>query len=313
MTMKSAIEVDALASELKSSGCSVEEITWQIALGAVGWAYVFGARGDYCDPQNRRSRYRDDHPTIKTSCQNFDGRKGCQGCKWYPGGKRTRCFDCRGLTYWALKAAGGPTLQGAGATSQWNTAANWAAKGTIDSIPEDKLVCLFVQKGSKMEHTGLGFHGETIEASVGVQHFTARKSKWTHWAIPAGVDGDKKPISGWRPTIRKGTRSAEVTECQQMLDKLGYQLGPSGVDGIFGSQTQKAVMDFQGDHGLSVDGVVGPMTWEELDKAIAQQTQVPDDPAATFTVHIPGLQEDAATKLAASYSGAWVTKEGEET
>jgi len=33
------------------------------------------------------------------------------------------------------------------------------------------------------------------------------------------------------------------------------------VDGIFGQQTYVAVVDFQRKHGLEVDGIVGPMTW----------------------------------------------------
>jgi peptidoglycan hydrolase-like protein with peptidoglycan-binding domain len=38
------------------------------------------------------------------------------------------------------------------------------------------------------------------------------------------------------------------------------------VDGIFGSGTTRAVKTFQGDKGLTADGVVGTLTWAELRK-----------------------------------------------
>jgi peptidoglycan hydrolase-like protein with peptidoglycan-binding domain len=36
------------------------------------------------------------------------------------------------------------------------------------------------------------------------------------------------------------------------------------VDGIFGPITRARVRDFQQDHGLHVDGIVGPETWPKL-------------------------------------------------
>ena len=189
--MYSAEYVTELIADLKSKGKVLSEVAWQAALACVGWAYVFGARGEYCSPENRQRYYAskgDDHPTIKTACKNFDGTGSCSGCKWYPGGKRTRFFDCRGFTYWILLQVYGWKLMGSGATSQWNDENNWKAKGTIDTMPRDTLCCLFVQKGNVMSHTGFGLNNETVECSSGVQHFTSRKAKWTHWAIPVCED-----------------------------------------------------------------------------------------------------------------------------
>ena len=44
---------------------------------------------------------------------------------------------------------------------------------------------------------------------------------------------------------------------QRNLNKLGYSLN---ADGIFGEDTKKAVISFQGKNGLSADGIVGPNT-----------------------------------------------------
>jgi len=190
--MNSAEYVDKLITALKDQGKVLSDVAWEAALACVGWAYVFGARGEYCTPETRRARYSSDHPTIKSACKNFNGAgtKKCKGCKWYPNEKLTRVYDCRGFTYWVLKKVFGWELKGAGATSQWNTAANWKAKGTIDTMPKDTLCCLFVKKGAKMEHTGFGLNDATVECSAGVQYFAQRKAKWTHWGVPVCIDGE---------------------------------------------------------------------------------------------------------------------------
>ena len=187
--MKNAKQVDELVTKLKAAGKDKDLIVWEAALACEGWPYVFGAWGEYCTVQNRHKFYKDDHPTIRTKCKGYDSGS-CTGCQWYPNSERVRMFDCRGFTYWTLKQVG-ILLNGAGATSQWNDANNWEKKGTVaDGIPKNTLVCLFVKKDSKMSHTGLGLNDETVECSSGVQHFTSRKSKWTHWAIPKGLYGN---------------------------------------------------------------------------------------------------------------------------
>lgn len=306
--MNSAEYVDKLIKDQIAQGIPKQQVTWNAALACVGWAYVFGARGQYCTPANRRARYSDAHPTIKSACQNFNGSgsSGCSGCKWYPGGKYTRFFDCRGFTYWCLKAVyDGWELMGAGATSQWNTESNWKAKGTVaDGVPADTLVCLFVKKGNTMEHTGFGLNNETIECSSGVQHFTKRNKKWTHWGVPVVIDGTvptptPTPTPTTKPTLRKGSSGEWVTMAQTELIQKGYSVGDTGADGKFGAQTEKAVKRFQQDNGLTVDGVIGPKTWEALDS----QTVL-------YTVTIPHLPKYHADALVVNYSGAYMTQEG---
>lgn len=59
--------------------------------------------------------------------------------------------------------------------------------------------------------------------------------------------------------LRIGSRGPNVKLIQSLLNRIGYPVGT--VDGVFGTQTQRAVMAFQRDNGLVADGVVGSRTW----------------------------------------------------
>ncbi|MDO4290282.1 MAG: peptidoglycan-binding domain-containing protein [Eggerthellaceae bacterium] len=62
----------------------------------------------------------------------------------------------------------------------------------------------------------------------------------------------------------KGWTGDEVRKLQSALISKGYSCGSCGVDGSFGSDTQKAVLKFQADNGLETDGIVGPKTQAKL-------------------------------------------------
>lgn len=64
--------------------------------------------------------------------------------------------------------------------------------------------------------------------------------------------------------LRKGSKGNNVKAMQLLLMAYGYKLPLYGADSDFGSETEKAVRAFQKDKGLSVDGICGPDTWEEL-------------------------------------------------
>jgi N-acetyl-anhydromuramyl-L-alanine amidase AmpD len=68
-----------------------------------------------------------------------------------------------------------------------------------------------------------------------------------------------------RPTLRRGASSNPRFLVKEVQKKLGFV--DDKVDGSFGPLTEAAVRRFQRDHGLAMaDGIVGPMTWAELDK-----------------------------------------------
>ena len=57
-------------------------------------------------------------------------------------------------------------------------------------------------------------------------------------------------------TYKKGSRSDEVKRIQEAL---GIE-----ADGIYGSNTERAVRNYQQQNGLKVDGIVGNNTWGSL-------------------------------------------------
>jgi peptidoglycan L-alanyl-D-glutamate endopeptidase CwlK len=61
--------------------------------------------------------------------------------------------------------------------------------------------------------------------------------------------------------LQKGSRGKDVRILQELLNKLGNRLV---VDGKFGSATRDAVVDFQNEAGLTLNGVVGDVTWSAL-------------------------------------------------
>ena len=60
--------------------------------------------------------------------------------------------------------------------------------------------------------------------------------------------------------------STYVLIAQDDLNTLGYSTG--GLDGIFGTQTYNAVVNYQRSRGLTADGIVGCNTWRALQEAV---------------------------------------------
>lgn len=76
------------------------------------------------------------------------------------------------------------------------------------------------------------------------------------WAATGGQPPVVVPPATSHPTLRKGSRGAEVIVLQTLLHITA--------DGDFGPLTEKAVKTFQAALGLVVDGVVGEKTWAKL-------------------------------------------------
>jgi peptidoglycan hydrolase-like protein with peptidoglycan-binding domain len=74
-----------------------------------------------------------------------------------------------------------------------------------------------------------------------------------------------------------GSQGNLVKALQIALCLLGYYPCANGwIDGIFGEKTRKAVLQFQSDYNITVDGVVGPETIGKLKEALISKGLLDD-------------------------------------
>lgn len=64
------------------------------------------------------------------------------------------------------------------------------------------------------------------------------------------------------PTLRRGNRGSSVRFLQSLLYRQGYYRGR--IDGVFDSETERAVREFQANNNISPTGVVTTSTWRKL-------------------------------------------------
>lgn len=64
--------------------------------------------------------------------------------------------------------------------------------------------------------------------------------------------------------LRKGSKNTQVRALQTLLIYEGYSCGATGADGDFGARTYSAVVNFQRDKKIDVDGICGVQTWTKL-------------------------------------------------
>jgi len=124
-----------------------------------------------------------------------------------------------------------------------------------------------VQPGVWRKYTGINPHNHHCHISVVGDD---RGDDLRLWDIDGpdaikgagdGATGGATPYDPPPPTLRKGSRGAQVQAMQMRLNFHGARLD---VDGDFGPVTFQALKDFQGAVGLIADGIAGPMTWAAL-------------------------------------------------
>lgn len=64
-----------------------------------------------------------------------------------------------------------------------------------------------------------------------------------------------------KPLLQRTDAGENVVELQELLNQHGANLD---IDGEFGDDTRQAVLDFQEEFGLQVDGFAGEQTWGQL-------------------------------------------------
>lgn len=205
-----------------------------------------------------------------------------------PGTNDSMGIDCSGLFVKCFKDQGGKILHGSNTIYRKYC----SEKGKLTSI-DQLLPGMAVFKHKPTDTTkypdGLGdFYHIGMVTSVKplriVQASSVSKTvivdsklgKWVYWGwlkdvAKEGTVEPVKPVTPAKdatlPTIKKGCKGEYVQLLQSRLMMLGYDLGSYGVDGDFGKATDAAVKKFQTDSGLKDDGIVGPLTWDALNKS----------------------------------------------
>ncbi len=194
------------------------------------------------------------------------------------------------------------------------------SKGQLHDVAEEGDVIFFWSKDkTSVSHTGIVYkidsdylytvEGNTNGANGVVSNgggVCCKKYKKTYARLAGFGRPDYRDASqnltDILPTLRQGDRGDSVRNLQKKLSALGYDLGATGVDGIFGNRTDDAVKTFQADAGITADGIVDAKTWAALCK-------IQPDVHIEYTVCIPGLTASDATALVETWPGAYVLAE----
>ena len=166
----------------------------------------------------------------------------------------------------------------------------------------------------KVSHGNGAIHSSSSRGCVCTSKFAGRTIQGGGWNRVGlwpkkiaydytGGDSGFPDNPGWHPTVRRGDRGTDVAYVQAILQQLGYDLGPAGVDGDFGRKTEEAVIAFQRKNGLVADGVVGPMTYEALEHAEPEK-----DDGDRWTVIIPDVTTEEKDSLLAVFTQATAEK-----
>jgi len=209
-----------------------------------------------------------------------------------------------GTEPWKYQAHGVPDRSADGMYA-WCVALG-AAHGPMATMPDrpglavrmKQHVGVYVGGGEVVEWRGFAY-------GCVVTKLNARP--WLEWYELPWVEyaaQDEQP-QNTRRVLREGCEGEDVKALQERLAELGYghYLGRWGADGDFGLATHSAVMAFQDQHGLAVDGIVGPLTWAALDAA------QPPAPEPTYTVVLRGLAREEMEAMKTRWPDAEVVQE----
>ena len=231
------------------------------------WGYIWGEAGGVWTQAEQNAATRE--KTVQ------------YGQKWV--GKRVA--DCSGLFRWAVAQLGGSIYHGS--NTIWKSYTDSTRRGAVGGKMEIRRgTAVFQVKDGVRHHIGLyvgeGKYGKqtVIEArgtNAGVIESTM--SEWAEWGellvkvggelVKVDYDVPAETIEIAQRTMRKGDSGADVEALQEALVAAGSDVGKRKdgtplIDGKYGTETVSAVREYQYDHGLTPDGIAGPLTLAAL-------------------------------------------------
>jgi len=167
----------------------------------------------------------------------------------------------------------------------------YAGGQRLSAAQEDSRVAAFIQAARALGAVGIGAGPGYMNGGIhvgfgkpavwGKGGSGANAPSWVKAAYNAGASGQAPatPAAAPTPRARKAgakftnlqntgtydpTQTERVKKVQTLLQRLGYDVGDTGIDGKYGPRTERAVRRFQQDNGLQVDGIVGLETAKAL-------------------------------------------------
>lgn len=232
------------------------------AKSKIGTPYVYGAKGaDGPFTSSRLNSLARSYPSTFTLTYISKSRAFI--------GKV--CTDCSGLISWYT----GRVL---GSSQMYSTASKRIPISQINNVPVGAVlwkqghVGVYIGNGKVVEAKGINYG--TIESKVS-------STSWKYALLFSYINygavstqnkptvsvytNEKNPYAVPTSTVRRGDRGNSVKWVQWELSRAGYDLSKSGgIDGIFGSGTEKFVKDFQKSSKITSDGLVGKNTISKL-------------------------------------------------
>lgn len=185
----------------------------------------------------------------------------------------------------------------------------------LRKLADDAGIPKTLDVGSSLSNKGIKSHNWITQNLGGTTHsdpfgylamFGISKSQFKK-DIEAGTTIIKptkpkvKPATVNKNFLSKGDKGSKVKKMQQNLIKLGYNVGATGADGIFGANTEKAVLKFQEDNNIAVDGLYGPASEKAMTAALKSGKKAKSKPKAKLKVD--GIWGTETTKALQRYFG----------
>lgn len=175
--------------------------------------------------------------------------------------------------------------------------------GTISTLPEIVGLALFTD-GHVGYYVGNGYAVEWRGFNYGCVKTRVKDRTWKNWAKLPFIDyGDGSTTPAVTPattyvlgsrSLKKGSKGSDVKTLQELLNQLVIVTPALELDGDFGSKTDAAVKAFQKKAGIEVDGIYGEESHKALMDAVADDDEG-KKAQEEATEPVPGVPEEPAT------------------